>query len=327
MAECLGNSAWIECQPSKLKVAGSNPVRGIFFLRKTFTKVFNLCFYFYFMFSKGVDKLSFPLSGKYLIMVAPSFVVNFSYPDIIYRLKKLGFDKVVELTFGAKMINREYHKKLKDSKKLWISSACPGMVSTISNRYPELKKNLIPIDSPMIAMAKICKKVYPNHQVVFLSPCNFKKIEAEGSKYVDYVIDFEELENLFIENNIKKKPFYKKHLKFDKFYNDYTKVFPLSGALAKTAHIKEVISPDEFVSIDGVQHVIKFLETKDSKIKFVDCLFCDGGCIGGPHTNKNLSIKKKEKLVLKYLNDSKKEDIPENRKGLIKMAAGIKFSR
>lgn len=277
------------------------------------------------MFTKGVDKLSFPLEGKYVCMVAPSFVVDFSYPDLIRKLKKLGFDKVVELTFGAKMINRDYHKKLKDAKKMWIASTCPGIVSTIENRFPQYKNNLLKIDSPMVAMGKICRKYFPDYKIVFLSPCNFKKIEAESSPYVDYIIDYVELKNLFEKYKIK-TPLFKKKVRFDKFYNDYTKIYPLAGALAKTAHIKEVLKEDEFVSIDGVQEVIKFLEHPKKNIKFLDCLFCDGGCIGGPHTNKNLSIKEKEKKVKNYLKKARTDDIPEDKKGLIRKAKGIKFS-
>ena len=107
---------------------------------------------------KGIKILSFPLNGKYVAMLAPSFVVDFSYPEIISQLKDLGFDKVVELTFGAKMVNREYHEILAHSKKLMISSVCPGIVETIKAKYPHYQKNIIAVDSPMIAMAKSAKK-------------------------------------------------------------------------------------------------------------------------------------------------------------------------
>ena len=36
-------------------------------------------------------------------------------------------------------------------------------------------------------------------------------------------------------------------------------------------------------------------------------------------------IEEKKEKVLKYLENSKSEDIPENRKGLIEKAKGIKF--
>jgi iron only hydrogenase large subunit-like protein len=258
-------------------------------------------------------------------LVAPSFLTDFEYPTIIYQLKKLGFDKVVELTFGAKMINREYHKALKKSKKLVIASPCPGVVSTITNNFPQLKNQIIKIDSPLIAMAKICKKEYPKHKTIFISPCDFKKIESENSKYVDGVIDYEQLKELLKKNKIK-RPLLKNKYQFDKFYNDYTKVYPLSGGLSETAHLNDILKKDEVKVIDGIADVMAFLKNPDPKIKFLDCLFCVGGCIGGPHTNKKITINKKHKRVMRYLKKSKKENIPEDRKGLIKKAKGLKFT-
>ena len=262
---------------------------------------------------------------KCIALVAPSFVTDFKYPSLIWRLKKLGFDKVTELTFGAKMLNRDYHKLLKKSKSLIISSPCPGVVTTIQNKFPKLKNKLAKIDSPVVAIAKICKKHFPNHKTIFLSPCDFKKIEVESCKYLDGIIDYDQLRKLFEKYKIK-KPFQKKEIQFDKFYNDYTKIYPLSGGLAQTANIKGTIQEDEIKIIDGINEVVKFLENPDPKIKFLDCLFCVGGCIGGPHTNKKLTVEQKHNKVIKYLKRSKKEDIPEDRKGLIDKAKGISFS-
>jgi len=240
-------------------------------------------------------------------------------------LKKLGFDKIVELTFGAKMINREYHKQLKNSKKFIISTACPGIVQTIEKKYPKYKKNLARIYSPMVATGKISKKIYPKHKTIFISPCNFKKIEASKNKEIDYVIDYMQLAELFKKYKIKKPLIGKKNL-FDKFYNDYTKIYPLAGGLSKTAHLKGVLKQDEVVIIDGVLEVQKYLNGTKNPSKFLDFNFCIGGCIGGPCTNQKLSIKRKKKRVLKYLRKSKRYDIPETRKGLIKKAKGIKFT-
>jgi len=259
-------------------------------------------------------------------MLAPSFAAEFSYPSIIYRLKKLGFDKVVELTFGAKMINREYHRQLKKSKKLIISSVCPGITETIKNKFPKLKSHLIKVDSPMTATAKICRKTYPEHKIIFISPCHYKKIEAKFCPYIDATIDYLQLRQLFKKYKIKKYRFLLKkyNLYFDRFYNDYTKIYPLSGGLTKTAHINNIIKPKESKVINGIAKVQTFLKNPDPKIKFLDCTFCIGGCIGGPCTAK-IPLKKKHKRILKYLKKSKKQDIPENRKGLIKKASGINF--
>lgn len=266
--------------------------------------------------------LEFPLKGKYVAMLAPSFVVDFQYPSIISQLKKLGFDKVVELTFGAKMINREYHKILKNSKEFKIASPCPGIVDTIKKKFPQYVKNLVKVDSPMIAMGKIVRKTYPTRKIVFISPCHFKKIEAQNSKYVDYVVDYIQLKELFNKFKIGK---IRGKAHFDKFYNDYTKIYPLSGGLAKTAHVRDILKSEDVLTIDGIAEVMNFLNNPQKDIKFLDCLFCVGGCIGGPCVTSKSPIKKRRRKVLNYLKKSKKEDIPETKKGLVKKAEGINF--
>ena len=273
---------------------------------------------------KSVDKLHFPIKGKYVAMLAPSFIVDFDYPDIIGQLRQLGFDKVVELTFGAKMINREYHNILKKLKKLWIASPCPAIVEFIKTHYPKYVKNLMPVDSPMVATSKICKKVYPKHKVVFISPCYAKKKEAELVSTIDCVIDYNELRELFCKFKIKKS---KKKFLFDKFYNDYTKIFPLSGGLGKTAHLKGVLKKNEIFTAEGVKDISKFFKKPNKKIRLMDVLFCKGGCIGGPCVASNLSIASRKKKVLKYLERSQCEDIPETKKGLVKKAEGVGFRK
>ena len=273
---------------------------------------------------KRAEKPEFPLVGKYVTMLAPSFIVEFNYPEIIFRLKKLGFDKVVELTFGAKMINREYHKLLEKTKGLVIASPCPGIVEVIKTKFPKYTKNLAQIDSPMSATAKICKKIYPTHKIVFISPCHYKKIEAGKSKFVDYVIDYRELEELFIKYKIPKKG---EKMHFDKFYNDYTKIYPLAGGLGKTAHLKGVIKQNEIKEMSGIIRVMKFLENPEKQIRFLDVLFCIGGCINGPCVSSKLSINGRKKKVLDYLELSQHEDIPEAEKGIVEKADGISFLR
>ena len=260
---------------------------------------------------------------KKLAMLAPSFAAEFGYPEVIGMLKKLGFDKVIELTFGAKMVNREYHKLLEKNKKLVITSVCPGIAYLIEDKFPNYKKNLAKIDSPMIAAAKICKKAFPSHKITFISPCNFKKIEAQKSKLIDETIGYQELNRLFKEKKIQPE---KTSLKFDRFYNDYTKIYPLSGGLSKTANLKGIVGFNDCMIIDGSQNVEKFLENPDKKIKFLDVTFCKGGCIGGPFLSKDKTLEEKQRGILRYIRLAKKEKIAEGRKGEINKAKGIKFN-
>lgn len=258
---------------------------------------------------------------KIVVMVAPSFITDFSYPSIITQLKNLGFKKVVELTFGAKMVNREYHKILCKTNELLIASACPGVVESVKKQFPQYKNNIAKINSPMIATAKVCKKIYSGYKVCFISPCHMKKIEAQNSEFVDYVIDYQQLHYLFAKYLIPPSN-HEQH--FDKFYNDYTKIYPLSGGLSKTAHLMQVIKPGQEKVIDGWGNVAKFLKKPDKNIKFLDVTFCKGGCIGGPCTSK-ISLRKKRKLLKHYLEIAKHEKIPQQDLGLIEKARGIEF--
>lgn len=170
-------------------------------------------------------------------LLAPSFPVDFSYPDIIIDLKKLGIKSVVELTYAAKLINMEYERILAEHPdKRYICPNCPTIVKMIEARYPELKDNLIDVASPMVVMDRFVKKAYgPEYKTLFIGPCLAKKLEAKENG-VDYAITFKELKDIFDyikENDIPARPFMysvteKGIPDFDKFYNDYTKIYPLS---------------------------------------------------------------------------------------------------
>jgi iron only hydrogenase large subunit-like protein len=139
---------------------------------------------------------------------------------------------------------------------------------------------------------------------------------------VDYVIDYKELKELFKKFKIKSK---NKEDRFDKFYNDYTKVYPLAGGLSKTAHLKEVLRINEFKIVEGIEDLSKFLENPDKNIRFLDVTFCKGSCIGGPCMNSKLPIFLRRKKVLSYMGVAEKERIPEERKGVVEKAKGIFF--
>jgi iron only hydrogenase large subunit-like protein len=96
--------------------------------------------------------------------------------------------------------------------------------------------------------------------------------------------------------------------------------------LSKTAHLKGILTPGEEVKIDGVLDVEKFLKNPDKKVRFMDVTFCHGGCIGGPCFTSHDIMKNKEG-VMHYFGIAEKESIPESRKGLMRKAAGIDFSR
>lgn len=267
---------------------------------------------------------------KVILMSAPSFVVDFNYDSFVQQMKGLGFSEVTELTFGAKIVNQCYHKYIKENKtkqEKFIATVCPASVELIKNKYPYLKRFLLPFDSPMVAMSKVLKKTYPKSKIVFASPCSAKKIEAKNAKYkgknlIDAVITFSELKQIVAKEKPKKAG--SSH-KFDSFYNDYTKIYPLSGGLGATLNKNGILTDKEMVSCDGFKNISRVFDKHLNKT-FFDVLFCNGGCIGGNGVSSKLPILLKKRKVLSYRNFAKKEKM-DKKPGLNKYFKGIDFSR
>jgi iron only hydrogenase large subunit-like protein len=281
--------------------------------------------------SSDVKKVIGLLNGKkkLIAMLAPSFVVDFKYPDIVILLKQIGFDKVSELTFGAHIINKYYHEIIKKNPdKMFISTACPVVTMMIKSQYPAYAGNLVPVLSPMAATARILEKNYPKHDIVFIAPCPGKKEEAKiYGNLIDAVITYKELKQLigYAKENamIKKK---KVSGLFDKFYADYTKIYPLSGGLTNTLKKSDILKDNEIMILEGPIEMQKLFSSKIPKnIRFLDVLFCKGGCIGGPGIESQEPIESRRKKVLDYLEHAKHEKVGVKR-GLMRDTEGVEFN-
>jgi iron only hydrogenase large subunit-like protein len=259
---------------------------------------------------------------KSFLMAAPSFPIDFEYNSFVSTMKKLGFTKVSELTFGAKIVNKEYREYINSHKeqKMFITSPCPSIVNIIRNQFPDYAKYLMPFCSPMTAMAKVIKHNYPDYKIVFLSPCFAKKIEAKEAKIIDAAVTFREMKEIIANEKIKMP---KKKLYFDKFYNEYTKIYPINGGLAKTMNAKNIFKKNEMVSCSFCKNLREIFE-KNSEKKFFDLLFCKGGCIGGPGIISPESAIKKRQKVLDY-KDYSEQEVMGKKRGLNKHLEGIDF--
>jgi iron only hydrogenase large subunit-like protein len=249
----------------------------------------------------------------------------------------LGFDEVLELTFGAKMVNLAYYEFLKESiekgeKKTWIASPCPTLVNMVKTKFPELIPNLVPVLSPMGAMALICKKYYPDYKKIFVGPCILKKVEAAELGTVDEVLTFKELNDLFKEKNIPEEITDPKYcVSFEKFYNDYTKVYPISGGLSSTLHYKNILKEKEILVLDGINNIVKVLSQFKNgmykKYKFIDVLACEGGCINGPGMIGEKSIKERTKKIVKYRDFARRYERDLGKTGRKLLVEDINFKR
>ena len=247
-------------------------------------------------------------SWKRIVLLAPSFPVDFSYPQIIIDLKKIWFSKIVELTYAAKLINIHYHELFQNNPKITqICSNCPTIVQYIKNKYPQYKKNLTSIASPMIIMSRVIKKEFWSEtKTIFIGPCFAKKIEAQQTKEVDDVITFKELQEIisYVQKNnlsllIDTKT---EKIDFDSFYNDYTKIYPLTGAVAQTMHYKDILQTEQVIIDDGIKNIDKAIKAMEAKpdTNFLDLLACSGGCIGGPWIISKESTAIKTQKIIAY---------------------------
>lgn len=241
---------------------------------------------------------------KYCIAIlAPSFPVVYSYPDIVKRLRLLGFTEVLEVAVGAEITNAQVIMALKNNKKSrFITSPCASAVRLVRKKYPHLEKYLAyKVDSPMVATTKIAHHTWPDAKVVFIGPCIVKKLEAsEDHPDLDIlVLTYKELNEVM--NAIHPDTTKLVENLFD-LENSNTRLYPISGGLAQSSGVKEILSEDEVQVISGWKNCAEALDNfeKNTSVRLLDILFCDGGCISGPGIESTLSIDERRNRVIAY---------------------------
>ncbi len=274
---------------------------------------------------------------KIISLLAPSFPVDFQYPKIILDLRRMGVESVVELTYAAKLINMEYERILTTyPDKRYICANCPTIVKLIEARYPELKNNLIDVGSPMVIMDRFVKKTYgPEYKTLFIGPCLAKKLEAKEYG-IDYAITFKELQDIFDyakDNFLQKEEISYTVTEdgtpdFDKFYNDYTKIYPLSWGVADSLHYKGILTKDQVSIVDGPKQIAAGIDEfkNNTNIRFLDILACEWWCIGGPGVISKDPIEARKQSVLDYKEYCKKDKI-WSKLGKFEYSEGLDISR
>lgn len=221
---------------------------------------------------------------KVIASVAPSFISGFdvnSFETFKLALGKLGFDLAEETAVGAKLVTDEYRKLLESNKlKNLISSACPAVNRMIQLYYSDALSFLAPVDSPMIAHAKIIKNKYPDHKIVFIGPCIAKKREARECGLIDGVLTFEDLEILFKEKNIILSEIAEIEGLGVQQKNS-ARFYPISRGIIKS--FDNYVDGYEFVAVDGVEKVSEVLSNiSELSGMFLELSGCEYSCVNGP---------------------------------------------
>lgn len=137
-------------------------------------------------------------------------------------LRKLGFDKIFDINFGADLTimeeATEFVERVKNNGPFpMFTSCCPGWVRQVENYYPELLEKLSSAKSPQQIFGATSKTYYPqisgidpkNVFTVTIMPCTAKKFEADrpemeinGIREIDATITTRELAKLIKDAKI-----------------------------------------------------------------------------------------------------------------------------
>jgi len=249
--------------------------------------------------------------------------------QLITALRKLGFSEVMEDSFGAELVCREYARLIaENNSQPTFSSNCPAVVSYVEKYYPQLIDNLAPIVSPMTAMGRVIKWQYnPQAKTVFIGPCVAKSAEAKDEKVsgvIDAVLTFAELKEMFAAKEI--VPEYEALGEFSGPKPNLGRLFAISGGLLKAAGLSDDILQNDVISAHGRDYVAKILgefAQGDSTVRFVNLHFCHG-CIDGPVIDNELSGFRRKELIANY---ARREADPAQTERDIQEYAGIDLSR
>ena len=246
------------------------------------------------------DPLSSIASFRYKIALpAPSLYGQFnnlkSISQVLGGLKRMGFDDVFEVARGADVVSKAIQERLKDPKlpRPVISSACPAIVRLIQVRFPDLIDHIVDVRQPMEVAAMIARTEFARKHGVnpseigcfFITPCPAKVTAIRNpigheKSAVNGAISVLEIYGL-LSNQLKNTPV------------DLTleEASDLGVGWARSGGESFAVSPDNSMSVDGIENCIRVLEEiEDNRLRnleFFEGAACTGGCVGGPLNFEN----------------------------------------
>ncbi len=241
--------------------------------------------------------------AKLVAMLAPSFPIVYKVSPVIAMLKAMGFSYVVEVTAGAKKTNEAVLKILQaDPESRFITSPCPSFVRFVRTKHPQFIPYLaFQADSPMVATTKLVNEKYPGHRPVFIGPCNVKKLES-SQDYPELqilVLTYKELNTVITSCN-KTIPA-ETHDTFD-LSEGTTRIYPFDGGLTESSGVREILKDEEIRIVSGWKNCETALQEFETnkKIRLLDILFCEGGCINGPGIESRLNLEERKQKIQEY---------------------------
>lgn len=248
--------------------------------------------------------------AKVIASVAPSFLSSFGLKDFNafkIALAKIGFYDAEETAYGAELVTQQYKSLLESGQfKNFITSACPAVCRLIQAYYPKALQYLAPVDSPMIAHAKMIKQQHPDAKIIFIGPCIAKKREASESGLIDGVLTFDDMQELLSEKNIVLDEIINISLENKRNTACLSKAYPISHGIIKS--FPELPEGYDYMAVDGPDRCVDALQNIESlENVFLEMNICKDGCVNGPCSLsvniKGGSIKATADVIKYYKND------------------------
>ena len=262
------------------------------------------------------DKLEDFAGYKYKIALpAPAFYGQFNDLDdvdyILTALLECGFDAVYEVSKAAEIITEHTRRYMKKDglPKPVISSACPAIVRLISQRFPCLVDNLLPIMPPIEYAARQARKeALASHPelsdedicVLFISPCPAK---------ISYIKNPIGVEKSAVTGGLAISDVYFK-VRAKRKEVDVPKSLSNTGIIglnwAGSGGEATSLLSDHYLAADGIENCIRVLDEIENgnfgDLDFVELNACIGGCVGGTLNVENPFIAKARlRSLRKYL--------------------------
>ncbi len=234
------------------------------------------------------------------LSLAPSFPASFPQGagKVIKMLERVGFTRVEETAVGARYTVKGYQEEIARSNGITkISTCCPVIVNLVEKYYPELKENLLPVLSPMVAHARHLQECYGKDiKVVFAGPCIAKLREAEENG-LDAAMTFNQLKTFLNQITAQGEETFKasgERLE--------TRLFPLHNGVLYAMKGQWGLD-EEYWSVEGIENCCEILDAlrkKDVQPIFIEMMACQGGCVGGPAMDSPYGLYKRKQLIKEY---------------------------
>lgn len=230
-------------------------------------------------------------------------------------LKRFGFDHVRETAEAATYITKMYEKLIQEGEMVnIITSSCASVNELVERYYPDMIPQMAPVVSPMTAHGMMLKEEYgPDTRVVYIGSCSARGKEAVRErcrgKYIDAILDFQELPRLFepagiVVEECEESPLEGTDPKVSGLYGK-------TGGIITSIQLDHGFGKYDRLYVDGLESVremFKCIRKGEIKNCFIEISACQGGCINGPLTGRKRSDRFKARI---YSNQKIVREFPD----------------